>query len=256
MFLGFFNRQEKGKGMHPIFKISAKISPIFRKRRIRRFLDTFKPDKDTRILDVGGLPRFWLDVPIPSQITLLNIHGLDDYEASFMTPNQKSVVGNGTQLPYDNHEFDIVFSNSVIEHVGTDRNQSLFAQEIRRVGKSYWVQTPAKEFFIEPHYFTLFLHWSSKPVQKRLLRNFSLWGLLGRPTEATLDFVLAELRLMKRSEMNALFPDAEIWVERCMGLPKSYTAIKRELTGRIEAKPFRKLRFGGQRRAKPLLKFP
>jgi hypothetical protein len=92
-------------------------------------MEVFKPDKHTRILEVGGLPRFWMEVPIPAQITLLNIHALDDYEASFMTPNQKSVIGDGTKLPYDDQEFDIVFSNSVIEHVGTERNQILFAQE-------------------------------------------------------------------------------------------------------------------------------
>jgi hypothetical protein len=212
--------------MHPIFRISGRISPYFRKRRIRTFLETFRPDKNTRILDVGGLPRFWAGVPIESQITLLNIHPLDDYESSFMTPNQKSVVGDGTRLQYEDQEFDLVFSNSVIEHVGTAINQLAFANEARRVGKSYWIQTPAKEFIVEPHYFTLFLHWFSKPVQKRLLRYFSLWGLLGRPSEETLDFVLAELRLMRYAEFKSLFPDGSIAVERMLGMPKSYTAIR------------------------------
>lgn len=206
--------------------IFEKISPFFRKRRIRTFLDTFKPDKNTRILDVGGLPRFWLDVPIESQITLLNIHPLDEYQSSFMTRNQKSVVGDGTQLQYDDQEFDLVFSNSVIEHLGTAINQLAFANEARRVGKSYWIQTPAKEFVVEPHYLTLFLHWFSKPVQKRLLRHFSLWGLLGRPSEQTVDLFLAELRLMSYAEFKSLFPDGSVWVERMLGMPKSYTAIK------------------------------
>jgi hypothetical protein len=212
--------------MHPIFKISGKISPLFRRKRIRKFMELFKPDKETRILDVGGLPRFWQEVPIKSKITLLNVHPLDEHESSFMTPNQESVVGDGTALPYEDREFDIVFSNSVIEHVGTWEKQVAFAGEARRVGRSYWVQTPAREFIVEPHYFTLFLHWCSKPVQKKLLRNFSLWGLLGRPSEQTLDYVLAELRLTTGAEFRELFPDGDIWVERFLGLPKSYTAIK------------------------------
>jgi hypothetical protein len=49
-------------------------------------------------------------------------------------------------------EYDIAFSNSVIEHVGDWERQAAFASEIRRVGKNLWIQTPAKECPIEPHY--------------------------------------------------------------------------------------------------------
>ena len=212
--------------MHPIFKITSRVSPLFRKRRIQTFLRLFKPTPETRILDVGGLPRFWHEVPCRAQITLLNLYPLDDWDRTFMGPNHSSVVGDGTNLPYGYQEFDIVFSNSVIEHVGTIAQQKQFAIEARRVGKGYWVQTPAKEFFFEPHYFTPFIHWFPPRVQKRLLRNFSVWGLLERPTNHWLDLVLAELRLIKRREFNEMFPDSRIWTERFLGMPKSYTAYK------------------------------
>ena len=77
---------------------------------------------------------------------------------------------------------------------------------------------------MEPHYFGPFVHWFPKPIQKRLLRNFTLWGLLGRPTEDILDAVLAELRLLSFREFQQLFPGGPIWVERVLGMPKSYTA--------------------------------
>ena len=211
--------------MHPIFKISAKISPHFRKRRMRKFMKLFAPDASTRILDVGGFPRFWLGLDVPSQITILNVEPLDDYEGSFLQPNHTSVVGDGTRLAFPDQSFDIVFSNSVIEHLGTWEQQQRFAHEARRVGKAYWVQTPAREFPVEPHYFGPCVHWFSKPIQKRLLRNFTLWGLLGRPNETTLDEVLAELRLLSITEFRRLFSDADLWIERLLGLPKSYTAF-------------------------------
>ena len=176
------------------------------------------------ILDVGGLPRSWLGVPIRSRITILNLGPLSDYEASFLQANHVPVVGDGTRLPYADRSFDLVYSNSVIEHLGTWERQRAFAAETRRVGRGYWIQTPGKEFPIEPHYFGPFVHWFSKPVQKRLLKNFTLWGLLGRPADPILDAVLAELRLLSYREYRLLFRGAEMWVERVLGLPKSYTA--------------------------------
>ena len=210
--------------MHPIFKVSGKISPYFRRRRFRHFLSTVAPTQSMRILDVGGLPRAWQGVPIESQITILNVEPINEYEILFLQSNQTAVVGDGTRLPFEDQSFDLVYSNSVIEHLGTWEKQQAFAAEARRVGRGYWIQTPAKEFPIEPHYFGLFVHWFSKPVQKRLLRNFTLWGLLGRPTGDILDAVLAELRLLSFEEFQQLFPGALIWVERALGLPKSYTA--------------------------------
>jgi methyltransferase family protein len=212
--------------MHPIFKISSKVSPIFRRKRIQKFLNLFEPTRETQILDVGGLPACWQGVPTNAKITLLNLYPLDAYDRSFMTANQTTVVGDGTKLPYEDQSFDIVFSNSVIEHVGTAARQALIAAEAIRVGKGYWVQTPAKEFFFEPHYFTPFIHWFPTHVQRRLLRNFTLWGLLGRPTPEVVDVVLSDLRLLRRTEFEQLFPGHEIWIERFLGMPKSYTAYK------------------------------
>lgn len=203
---------------------------------MQRFLELFRLDEQTTILDVGGLPRFWTGVPIQAQITILNLCPLDEYDASFMTPNQKAVTGDGTCLAYADRQFDIVFSNSVIEHLGTAERQAAFAREAMRVGKGYWIQTPAKECLVEPHYLTPFIHWFSKRVQRRLLRNFSLWGWLGRPSEAQLDLVLAELRLLNRCEFERLFPESHVWVERTLGLPKSYTAYK---LPQAEASPVR-----------------
>lgn len=82
-------------------------------------------------------------------------------------PSQFSYVqGDGRNLPYTNNEFDIVFSNSVIEHVGTFEDQKRFAEEIRRVAKSYWVQTPNRHFPVETHLIAPFIHFLPRNFQK------------------------------------------------------------------------------------------
>ena len=211
--------------MNPFYKVAHRVCRYFRSKRIHNFIRVFQPGPHTRILDVGGLPRFW-SVPVNAQITILNLDRLDDTEASFLQPNMTCVIGDGTRLPYGDGEFDIVFSNSVIEHVSTFENQVAFAKEARRVGRGYWIQTPAYEFPIEPHYFAPFIHWCPKSLQRRLLRNFTLWGLMGRPSDRFIEMAMAEIRLMRRPEVAQLFPDGEIWIERMLGLPKSYTAYK------------------------------
>jgi hypothetical protein len=224
--------------MKPFWKIVDTVCPYFRAKRVRRFLDLYKPDRNCRILDVGGLPHFW-SVSVDAQVTILNVHPLEDYQLAYMPPNMTSVVGDGTRLPFSNQEFDIVFSNSVIEHVGTAENQKSFAEEVHRVGRSHWIQTPAYEFPVEPHFFTPIMHWLPKRVQRPLLRNFTVWGLLQRPPRAEVNRVLAELRLLRRAEFQSLFPHSKIWTERFFGLPKSYTAftLPTPATRKLETAP-------------------
>lgn len=212
--------------MFPFFKISSRVSPFFRRRRLAKLLGTFEFTPDLRVLDVGGLPEFWT-ASVPAKITLLNLTPPGDYQRRLMQPGMEWVVGDGTALAFPDKHFDLVVSNSVIEHVGTFEQQVAFAREVRRVGRQYWVQTPAFGFPIEPHYFGIGIHWLSKPLQRKLLRHGTLWGLINRPEPEIIESALAELRLMKRREVGALFPDAEIWTERVLGLPKSYTAIRR-----------------------------
>ena len=70
----------------------------------------------------------------------------------------------------------------MIEHLGTRDNQLKAAAEAMRVGRSLWIQTPNRWFPIEPHYLTPFVHWLPAPVRRRILRNFSVWGWVTRPS--------------------------------------------------------------------------
>ena len=193
---------------------------------MRRFVREIPLTRDATILDVGGFPGTWEAVPeVDCRITILNI----DPQAATAPNSEKYdiVIGDGTALPFADRSFNVVFSNSVIEHVGDRAQQEAFAREVSRVGRSLWIQTPAKSFFIEPHLIAPFVHWLPLTWQKRAVRYFTLRGLMTKPAPAEVDEFLASIRLLGYHDFAALFPDCDIFVERFFGLPKSYTAIRK-----------------------------
>jgi hypothetical protein len=196
----------------------------FRRRRMAAFVRTFAPGAGTAILDVGGTPFNWGLVELASRVTLLNRRPPDPAQA--LPPGVTWICGDATSLAFPDASFDIAFSNSVIEHLGTLEQQRRFAAEVRRVGRGVWVQTPAKVFPFEPHLLALFLHWLPRSWQRRLVRRASGWGLLSRPSQARIDAFLEETRLLTLGEMCALFPDCEIRRERFLGLTKAYVAVR------------------------------
>jgi hypothetical protein len=202
----------------------------FRRRRMRRFLELFAPTASTRILDVGGTDAFWRLAGVASDVVLLNIDVPvvpDD-----LPPNMRYVQADGTTLPFPDRSFDICFSNSTIEHVHTYERQQAFASEMRRVGEAIWLQTPARSFPFEPHWLGFFIHWLPERWQRRLARNFTVWGWVNRPTQEQVDELVDEYRLLTHRELRQLFPDCEIRRERFLGLTKSYVAIRRRSASR------------------------
>ena len=189
------------------------------------FRARMQPGKDTQILDVGGYPWCWQDSQIPSPVTILNLQVLPGLESRWKD-RYTLVTGDGTRMSYPDGQFDIVFSNSVIEHLETYQQQEKFAREVRRVGRDLWIQTPARSFFLEPHLLTPFVHWLPKQTEISLARNFTVWGWITRPSrEAAFQYV-NELRLLSEQEMRNLFPDCEILKEKFLGLTKSYIAVR------------------------------
>ena len=189
---------------------------------MRRFAATFQLTADTMIVDVGGTPLNWKLIDCPARLTLVNI---DDSFSQEDWPGMSFEVGDGRELRYADASFDVAFSNSAIEHVGTFDDQRRFADELRRVGKGVWVQTPAKEFFIEPHLFTPFIHRLPRETQRRLVRNFTVRGWIERPDQEAVDGLL-NVRLLTRREMESLFPDCELIEEKFLGMTKSYIAVR------------------------------
>ncbi len=210
-----------------IHKVWTLIFKTFRKRRFRLFLEKVRPDDGTRILDVGGYPQTWTAQPVCSrEIHIVNVHEVPQL-ADSAGHHFTYACADGRRLPYADREFDVGFSNSVIEHVGGWEEQKRFAEEMRRTGRKLWVQTPAQEFWLEPHYLTPFIHWLPRSLRIKLARNFTLWGWLTRPSAKQVENFVDDIRLLTFAEIKELFPDCAILREKFLFLfTKSYIAVR------------------------------
>jgi len=199
---------------------------------MRLFQQTFAITSRTRILDVGGSPFIWQFSTVTPDLTFINF-------PSALQPRSdrlRQVAGDGRMLPFRDAAFDIVFSNSVIEHVGDRADQRRFAEEVARVGRHYWVQTPNRRSPIELHLMLPFIHHLPKSWQRSIVNRFTIWELLVRPTKEQrafyIDHFLNELNLLAARDLQSLFPDSKIVSERVFGMPKSLIAVRLSTEGR------------------------
>ncbi len=196
------------------------VSFYLRQRRFTQFINSFTITDSTKILDVGGTENIWIGSGLEDNVTLLNINFVEKKNKRI-----KYIVGDGCKMDmFDNQQFDIVFSNSVIEHVGQFEKQKDFSEEVQRVGKKFWIQTPYKHFPIEPHFiFPLFQYFPFR-IKKFIGLRWK-YSHLFRNGEDILD-ELFRLRLLNKSEMRKLFPGSLIFYEKYFGLTKSLIAVK------------------------------
>ncbi len=117
------------------------------------------------------------------------------------------------RLPFDDGEFDLAYSSSVIEHVAPAL-RPVFAAELRRVARGWYVQTPAFSFPVEPHALLPFAHWLPAGLRRRYWR-------LGAAGD------WEDIDLLRRDELAALFPGSEVRAERFGPLTKSWVAVRR-----------------------------
>lgn len=174
------------------------------------------------ILDVGGRPDYWENVGYDCirEIRLLNIDA-DEIDRPRLADVFTSEIGDARRLSgYDDKSIDLVHSNSVIEHVGSWNDMSAMAAEMQRVGLAGWVQTPAWEFPIEPHFRLPFLHWLAAPIRRAALKLSRDYGKLD---VAMRRHHVDRINLLSYPEVKSLFPGCDIYVERLV-MPKSYSA--------------------------------
>jgi len=186
-----------------------------------------------RILDLGGTASYWNILPADYlqsgkvRITLVNLPG-----ENHATSNDQFTYVEGTacDLPqFADQSFDIVHSNSVIEHVGNWENMRAFARECQRLGEHYFVQTPNFWFPIEPHFMAPFVHWLPLPLHAWLMTKMSLGQYRRYDSLSEAVSAIQGVRLLDRNMMASLFPKADIQRERFMLLTKSMTAVSPDM---------------------------
>lgn len=195
---------------------------FFRRRRMALFEQMFELSSSDKVIDIGGTAFNWEFTKAKPSVLLVNLD-----PTTWERENLRKIQGDGRKLELSDHSFDIAFSNSVIEHVGTWEDAVCFAREVRRLAPRYFVQTPNKRFFVETHLMGFFIHLVPFGIARHLVRRFTLWGLIKKPSQERIDARLKGLRLMTADDLRSLFPDAEIHQQRVLGLVKSLIAFKK-----------------------------
>jgi hypothetical protein len=202
------------------------LASRLRRRRFALFRALLEgPPRAASVLDVGGTLEFWQamgETPDGLTVTLLN----RSVQSCSLPRGFRAVTGDARALTdFAPGAFDVVFSNSVIEHVGGFDDQQRMAAEVRRVGKRYFVQTPNRWFPIEPHFLLPYFQFYPQPVQVALTQRFALGWYPRIPEHEQAVRHVAQHRLLTAAELQRLFPDAHIHHERVAGLTKSLIAI-------------------------------
>lgn len=173
----------KGEGYYKIWRaISSGAACYVRKQFFDLFMTSMNPGKESRILDVGALGGnlvlsesdnyFERLYPWPEKITAVGLEDASYLEKEY--PGLKFLKADGTNLPFSNNSFDIVFSSAVAEHVGSYENQKKFYKEILRVGQKAFITTPDRLFPIEVHTGLPLLHYLPKNIHRAMLKILGL----------------------------------------------------------------------------------
>ena len=161
-------------------RTAAGVSLWSRERKLRLFLESFRPGPETTVVDVGVTDApfgagstdnfFEALYPWPERITAVGLTELDRFRAAF--PGIRAVRSDGRELPFADGEFDLGFSNAVVEHVAGGREgQRQFVEELCRVAARVFVTTPNRWLPLDPHTLLPFVHWLPPGrARDRLLR--------------------------------------------------------------------------------------
>jgi SAM-dependent methyltransferase len=193
-----------GTARGPLARLASPLAARARARRHEEFFSLTQLRPDARVLDLGCGALGLRGLEPALDITGVDLHERPSYPGPF-------VRADATQgLPFANDEFDLVYCSSVIEHVAPAQRDA-FARELRRVGRGWFVQTPAFSFPLEPHALLPGAHWLPVGLRKRYWRL----GVAGN---------WEEISLLRRGEMERLFGRA--YPERVGPLVKSWVCVR------------------------------
>ena len=201
----------------------------FRARRFKTFLDvldrTGVSGRPIKVLDIGGTESYWRALEDQWRgrdldITLVNLSVEPRDEDMF-----HHRAGDACNLDFPDDAFDVVHSNSVIEHVGHWEQMARMAGEVRRLAQHYYVQTPNFWFPVEPHYRSLFYHWLPESMRAARLVGKQR-GFRNAPDFDAAMRDIQTVVLLTGRQMQALFPDGKLMRERVGPFTKSLIMVR------------------------------
>jgi hypothetical protein len=194
--------------------------------RLRRweFIRAELPElPDMNVLDLGGTVNWWARAPVrPRHVTILNLESAPQDE-----PWLTSVAGDACRAEslFAGQSFDLVFSNSLIEHVGGHSARCALSRSARSLAPRYFVQTPYRYFPVEPHWVFPGMQFFPLPLKRRIAPRWPLGHTRGWDAREALDEVMCT-ELLGATEMRTYFPDGRLHWERFLGIPKSMIVIR------------------------------
>jgi 2-polyprenyl-3-methyl-5-hydroxy-6-metoxy-1,4-benzoquinol methylase len=208
----------------------SNLSYISRKRKIDLFHKTFQLNEKTKILEIGSEINFngirglqlidtyqWKKNITASNISPEHINNIKKHY-----PEINAVVADASALPWPDKSFDIVFSNAVIEHMGDYAVQKKVAQEIMRVGKSWFITTPNRWFPYEFHMRLPFVTWAPGTLYRQIGTILSYNHDLHKYTQG---IRYDDLRLMTRRELKKCFPGSKVMKQRVTFMPETILVV-------------------------------
>lgn len=199
------------------------MSTRFRARRWQMLSEQFPNLSQMTVLDLGGTVNSWRLCPTrPERLTLLNAFDQESADA-------ETIVGDACDPPASLHDrrFDLVFSNSVLEHVGGHWRRMRFAETVNALGDHHWLQTPYRYFPIEPHFLCPLLQYLPLAVASRAAVHWPVGNYAGAldSTEQAAQ-ALQDIELLGTTEMRRYFPASTIRYERAGPFIKSLIAVR------------------------------
>lgn len=194
------------------------------------FYKTMKPTENEMVLDVGAQAgnncksmQFINRYPWKKNISAVNISTEHIVFINKFYPEVNTVVADACKLPWPDKYFDIVYSNAVIEHVGTFQRQMEMAGEIMRVGKRWFVTTPNRWYPYEFHSRLPLVTWLPFDSYLWISRLISYNHIKGKYTVGIKK--RGNLRLMNSRELQKCFPDSKIIKQRVTLMSETLIAI-------------------------------
>lgn len=207
---------------------STSLANSFRRKRLKLFLELAdKYKKPVRVLDVGGTENYWKQMGLLGNTDFeLTITNIEDPPVTDSVKFRYVKADASNLRMFEDKSFDIVFSNSMIEHIPDPAKRHQAAREIARIGKSFLVQTPAYWIPVEPHFLFPYFQLLPRFIQLFMVKSFSMGWFKKCSTEEEAAVLIDSIRLLKRKEVRVLFPGSAIYTERALLFPKSYLAVK------------------------------